>query len=98
MVLELVAGGLMLAIFLTVGQATSCWWRAKGLFLNSFEVILVFIRDEVARPAIGQHDADRYLPYLWNVFFFILFCNLLGVVPGGGSPTGALTVRQQWHV
>lgn len=92
MVLELVAGGLMLAIFLTVAKRLRAGGAPKGLFANSFEVILVFIRDEIARPAIGQHDADRYLPYLWNAFFFILFCNLLGVVPGGGSPTGALTV------
>jgi F-type H+-transporting ATPase subunit a len=54
--------------------------------------MLVFIRDEVARPAIGRHDADRFLPFLWNVFFFILFCNLLGLVPWAGSPTGALAV------
>ena len=65
---------------------------ARGLFWNFFEVMLVFIRDEVARPAIGRHDADRFLPFLWNVFFFILFCNLLGILPWAGSPTGALTV------
>ncbi|HOM19205.1 MAG TPA: F0F1 ATP synthase subunit A, partial [Thermoguttaceae bacterium] len=51
----------------------------------------VFIRDRVARPAIGQH-ADRFLPFLWPAFFFILFCNLLGLVPWAGSPTGALAV------
>ncbi len=64
----------------------------KGLFWNFFEVMLVFIRDEVARPSIGKHDADKFLPFLWNIFFFILFCNLLGILPWAGSPTGALTV------
>ena len=64
----------------------------KGLFWNFFEVMLVFIRDEVARPSIGKHDADKFLPFLWNMFFFILFCNLLGILPWAGSPTGALTV------
>jgi F-type H+-transporting ATPase subunit a len=52
--------------------------------------MLLFIRDEVARPAIGKHDADKFLPYLWTMFFFILTCNLLGMVPWAGSPTGAL--------
>ena len=51
--------------------------------------MLVFIRDEVARPSIGKHDADKFLPFLWNIFFFILFCNLLGILPWAGSPTGA---------
>ncbi len=55
-------------------------------------MLLVFIRDEVARPSIGKHDADKYVPFLWNLFFFVLFCNLLGMVPFCGSPTGSLSV------
>ncbi len=92
MVLELVAAGLMLAIFLALARRIRTGAAPKGFFWNFFEVILIFIREEVARPAIGRHDADRYLPFLWNIFFFILFCNVLGLVPGAGSPTGALTV------
>ncbi|MDP6461870.1 MAG: F0F1 ATP synthase subunit A, partial [Gemmatimonadota bacterium] len=69
--------------------------RQKGLvprgFRNFLEPILLFIRDEVAVPNL--HDAaDRYLPYLWTVFFFILFCNLLGLIPGGATATGNLSV------
>ena len=52
----------------------------------------MFIRDEVARPAIGHHDADKFLPYLWTIFFFVLTCNLLGMLPWLGSPTGAFGV------
>jgi len=37
--------------------------------------------------ASAEHPADRYLPYVWTVFFYILFCNLLGAVPFLGSPT-----------
>jgi len=69
--------------------------RQKGLvprgFRNFLEPILLFIRDELAIP--NFHDkADRYLPYLWTLFFFILFCNLAGLVPGGATPTGNLSV------
>ena len=67
-------------------------WTVAHSTWNLFEFILVFIRDEVARPAIGRQEAGRFLPFLWNVFFFILFCNLLGLVPWAGSPTGALAV------
>ena len=69
--------------------------RQKGLvprgFRNFLEPILLFLRDEVAVPNL--HDkADRYLPFLWTVFFFILSCNLLGLVPGGATATGNLSV------
>ena len=55
-------------------------------------MILLFLRDQVARSAIGKHDADRFLPFIWTIFFFILGCNLMGMVPWAGSPTGALAV------
>ena len=56
------------------------------------ETFLVFIRDEVAVPCIGSHDAKRFLPLLWTLFFFVLGCNLLGMVPWLGSPSGSLAV------
>ncbi|MGA2065174.1 MAG: F0F1 ATP synthase subunit A [Thermoguttaceae bacterium] len=92
MVLELVAGAIMLMIFIPLGRRIRSGAAPRGLFWNLFEAVLMFIRDEVARPTIGRHDADRFLPFLWNAFFFILFCNLLGILPWAGSPTGALTV------
>ena len=92
MVLELIAAALMLLVFLTLARRIRGGGPPKGLFWNFFEVMLVFIRDEVARPSIGKRDADKFLPFLWNIFFFILFCNLLGILPWAGSPTGALMV------
>jgi F-type H+-transporting ATPase subunit a len=62
----------------------------RGKLWNMLEAILLFFRDDVARPAIGKHDADRFLPFIWTVFFFVLGCNLLGLVPWAGSATGAL--------
>src|SRR5262249_11873820 len=46
----------------------------------------------VARPNIGEHDADKYVPFLWTLFLFILFCNLLGIFPFLASPTASITV------
>ena len=92
MVLEVVVALLMLVVFVTLARFMVGGGRPRGRLWNFFEAMLVFIRDEVARPAIGRHEADRFLPFVWNVFFFILFCNLLGMVPWAGSPTGALSV------
>ncbi len=47
---------------------------------NFFESILEFLRIEVFRPALKEHT-DRFVPFLWTLFFFILFCNVLGVIP-----------------
>ena len=41
-----------------------------------------FIRDEVARPNLG-HLTDKYIYYVWTIFFFVLFCNVLGLIPIG---------------
>jgi F0F1-type ATP synthase membrane subunit a len=49
---------------------------------NFFEAILEFLRVEVFRPALKEHT-DRFVPFLWSIFFFILFCNLLGQIPLG---------------
>lgn len=92
MVLELVAWGLMVAVFVPLAWRIRRGEPPRGRFWNMLEMVLLFVRDEMARPAIGRHEADRFLPYLWSVFFFILFCNLLGLLPWAGSPTGALAV------
>jgi F-type H+-transporting ATPase subunit a len=92
MVMELLAGILMLAILVPVVRHIARTPVSRGWFSNMFEAMLLFIRDDVARPSIGGHAADRFLPYLWTVFFFVLFNNLLGMFPGGASATGNVNV------
>src|SRR4051812_469063 len=76
MVLELIAAGLALVIFIPLCRRASKGALPRGPFWNAFESLLTFIRDEVARPALGEHEADRYVPFLWTLFVFILFMNL----------------------
>jgi F-type H+-transporting ATPase subunit a len=92
MVLELAVAVLMIAVFVPLARRMATGQRLRGRFWNLFEVMVLFIRDQVARPAIGRRDGDRFLPFLWTIFFFILFLNLIGLVPWGGSPTGAIGV------
>jgi F-type H+-transporting ATPase subunit a len=47
---------------------------------NLFEAIMIYVRDDVARPTLG-HETDRFMPFLWTLFFFILFNNLIGLLP-----------------
>ncbi len=62
----------------------------RGL-ANMFEAIIVFLREDVVKPYLG-HDAPRFEPYLYTVFFFVLFNNLMGLIPGGASATGDISV------
>ncbi|MDQ7815441.1 MAG: F0F1 ATP synthase subunit A [Melioribacteraceae bacterium] len=58
---------------------------------NMLEVLIVFVRDEIAKPTIG-HGFEKFLPYLLTIFFFILTCNFLGLVPYGSTATSNISV------
>lgn len=58
---------------------------------NFLEPVLLFIRDEVCLPNMGEAGL-KYLPFLWTVFLFILMCNVLGLVPGGATATANISV------
>jgi len=88
----LINATLLLLVFVAVGRAykRNAGKAPKGL--QSFiEPIIVFVRDEVVKPNIGHHY-EKYLPYLLTLFFFILFGNLLGLLPGAGNLTGNIAV------
>ena len=93
----------------------------RGRLTNLLEAMVLFVRDQIARPAIDSHDhhdgdhahdeghghethghvashahpahdGDRFVPLLLTLFFFVLGCNLLGMVPWAGSPTASFSV------
>ncbi len=66
----------------------------KGL-QSLVELLVVFVRDDIVKPMIGEKHYRRYLPYLLTLFFFIFFCNILGLIPffpAGANITGSLAV------
>jgi F-type H+-transporting ATPase subunit a len=79
-----VVAAIMLWLFPKVAREQGLVPTGLGNFL---EVILLFIRDEVAKPFLG-HNANKFLPVLWTFFFFILLSNLMGLVPGMATATG----------
>ncbi len=92
MILELVAAMLLAVFFIRLAQKMRSGGAPKGKLWNMAEAILLYIRDDVARPAIGAHDADRFVPLLWTTFLFIVACNLFGLLPWAGSPTASFGV------
>lgn len=64
----------------------------KGI-QNVLESVVVYIRDEIVRPNVGTAKrATRMMPFVMSLFFFILFLNLFGLLPGNHAATGALGV------
>ncbi len=60
-------------------------------FANFMEIMIVFVRDDIAKPTIGK-GYDKFLPYLLTVFFFILFSNFIGLIPNGSTVTSNISV------
>jgi F-type H+-transporting ATPase subunit a len=56
------------------------------------EVFIVFIRDEVVYPNMGEKQGKRFLPLILTFFFFIVLMNLLGLIPGSATATGSISV------
>lgn len=85
----------LLAVFLSVAGAYKKDPNRAPSGIQSFvEPLILFIRDEVAKPSIGK-KYEKFVPYLLTVFFFILLNNLLGlipVLPGGANLTGNIAV------
>ena len=57
-----------------------------------FEPLVVYIRDEIAIPNIGEKHYRKYMSYLLTIFFFVLFLNIFGLTPLGINATGNLTI------
>ncbi len=88
----LLNAALLLLIFIAVARSyEKNKGKAPSGIQSFFEPIIVFVRDEVVKPNIGHHYG-KFLPYMLTLFFFILFGNLLGLLPGAGNLTGNIAV------
>lgn len=87
---------LMFILFLKIAKAEKKRVnQAPTGMQNLMEPVILFIRDEVAKPAIGEKRFERFMPFLLTLFFFILINNLLGLVPifpFGANVTGNIAV------
>ena len=90
------------AVMLVVFGCCARWYRRhdelaeapKG-FVGAMELIVMTIHDDVVKSSIGEAQYRRFAPYLLTVFFFILTCNLVGLVPffpGGANVTGNINI------
>ena len=64
--------------------------RPRG-FAAGLEAVMLYLRNNVYLPVLG-HGGERYIPFVMTLFFFILFCNMLGLIPYGSTATGNVSV------
>lgn len=82
-------------VFSIAGLAKKNNGKAPTGVQNAFEPIILFIRDEVAKPAIGDKKYEKFMPFLLTLFFFILINNFMGLIPippFGANVTGNIAV------
>jgi len=91
-----VVGMLIAALLLFLGFGALAKGYKKGPIPTgvgrALEPLVIYVRDEIARPNIGEKKYKRFMPYLLTVFFFIWILNLLGLTPLGFNVTGQIAV------
>jgi len=93
-VFAMLVSAILLIIILM--QVAKTYKKREGMapkgFQNFLEVIIIFLRDELAKPIIGESKYERFFPFLLTVFFFIWLNNLMGLLPGAANVTGNIAV------
>lgn len=85
-----IAAAILIFLFLKVSKSYKKSLIPKGV-TNLTEILIIFVRDEIVKPTIGK-GYEKFLPYLLTVFFFILTCNFLGLLPYGSTATSNIAV------
>ena len=93
-VMLLIASVLACLVLISAARAhvrhTSAIGRPQG-FATGIESMVLYIRQEVALPNLGDHG-EKYVPFVLTLFWFILFANVLGLIPYGSTATGNISV------
>ncbi len=92
----LISAVILLWLFVSLARSYKRTGVSKPKGIQGFlEPVVLFVRDDIAVPNIGEERYEKYMPYLLTVFFFILINNLMGIIPilpGGANVTGNIAV------
>ena len=88
----MIAALLMFVLFTSLAKSYSKNGGIASGVGRIFEPVVLFIRDDIAIPNIGEKHYRKYMGYLLTIFFFVLFLNIFGLMPFGINVTGNLTI------
>lgn len=80
-ILQFIAVAIALLIFYYVARMGKKFDRPRGVVANAFESVVMYVRDEMVGKFMTREHADKLMPLFLTFFIFILFCNLLGLIP-----------------
>lgn len=83
---------LMFLLFTSLAKSYAKNGGISSGFGRIFEPIVLYIRDEIAIPNIGEKHYKRYMSYLLTIFFFVWFLNIFGLTPLGINVTGNIAI------
>ena len=93
---------IVVAILIIVFLSCARWYKKRDAksdapkgFVGMMEMLVTYLNDDLIRPSIGEKHYKQYAPYLLTVFFFILTCNLIGLIPifpAGANVTGNINI------
>jgi F-type H+-transporting ATPase subunit a len=86
-----------LTCFFVIGLARAHSRSSKEIgrprrFAAGFEALVLYLRNEIYLKALGGHGGQAYVPFVLTLFIFITFCNMLGLMPWGSTPTANIAV------
>jgi F-type H+-transporting ATPase subunit a len=88
-----VAALVCLLIFVPIARRIkNAKYGSSSKWVNLWEVLISFVHDEIVEPNFDHHYVKKAMPYFLSIFFFVLFCNLVGLIPGMSTATGNLGV------
>ncbi len=84
---------LVCLVFIPLAQAIKrSPMGSESKWVNMWEAIIGFVHDEIVEPNFEHEHVKKAMPYFCSVFFFVLFCNYIGLIPGMSTATGNLAV------
>ncbi len=93
MIIEIAVALIVFMLFRWLAGRISTDKPPRGKIWNLLESFVTFVREKIVIPAMGEHDADKYMPFFWTLFMFILGCNLMGMLPWVGAPTSSFATN-----
>lgn len=88
----------VLLVLLLVPASRRTGPAPRGRLANMVEAVVVFIRDEVVTPNLGEKEGRKWLPFFLTIFFFILTLNLVGLIPGMGTATSNINFTSAFAI
>lgn len=97
-VMMFIAAALLLLLVIPSARRAPGSPAPRGRFAHMVEAFVVFIRDEVVKPNLGEKHTRKWMPFFLTIFFFFLTLNIIGLIPGFATATSNINVTAAFAI